>query len=1429
MMVRSLAMVIALVMGLPALAATDLADEPLPTYVATKTKPNILFILDNSGSMGWDYMPDDVNNAATSYTTTYGYKSAQCNGVAYDPTYTYTPPLKADGTSYPAAVFTAAMANGFTPKPPTYGSTYSSNSTQTTALGSKTFRFTDGFTFLGFGGAGLPSWPNGTVVSIEDPSDPNHWMIGTVTSTGSNQCAGFGLFGICLFGNSYRDVVINVTQVNGSGASSPWGVTAFTYDNLAGSTYYNYTGAQAKMSWTYTASGVSNSTFKNECISHPGLPSGEAGDGKFTGVVLTAASAEAGNYANWYQYYRTRMLMTRSGAGRAFQPLTNRYRIGFTTINDTDIGESSTWSNIQSGQAFLHVKDYDGTQRAAFFDRLYNTDPNGGTPLRTALSKAGRYFAGKISGQTAGTYKDPVQYACQRNYAFLSTDGYWNDGSNPKQLDGSTDIGQQDASDVRPFSDGGTSTTQTQSKVTDVRETRTTASVAQTYTYASYTYQGNGFNTIAPCSFGQYKQTGTTKTVRPVNTGTRVELASWETINTTTVVTTAGVQTSTSTSSGPNLVSGSSATTDPAVPASPSLANWPTTPGYTTAPTTACLSGFASRPASIGPNLVGGAGVTLSGTPVTVTLSSTPSGPTTTASSSGGTTNTLSDVAEYYYRTDLRTSALGNCTAGAGGSGDVCDNSNLAAAGRDTALWQHMSTFTLGLGVNGTLAYDRYYLEHANVATTDYYKLNAGTLNWPAPSSNNVTTIDDLWHTAVNGRGQYFGAKNATDLSQSLSAALAGMGRTPGGGSRPTTTRNSASDSQNLTFLANYTTVDWTGNVTAYSVNANGSYSDPLGGTAQAGVDNLAWRGSRTADARVIKYAKPGALTPTLRDFNYTNLNADGLGANFVNFCTRTMSDTATAYPLQCAGLTAPQVTSANNGDNLVNWLRGYGFNEESNATSPLYRGRLTALGDIVNSAPTYVAVPSFDYADAGYAQFKTAQANRKPMVYVGANDGMLHAFSADPADRGKEMWAFVPTAVMPRMARLANTDYANRHIYLVDGSPNVSDVKINGVWKTILVGGLNGGGKSYYALDVTNPASPQLLWEYFESTTATALSGAIPLTAKDADLGYTYGNPLVVKRTNGTWVVVFASGYNNTGNGYLYVLNAADGTKLAKIPTYTSGTTPAGTLAKPSGLSRIRAWGDVSNDATAKRFYGGDLLGNVWRFDIDGQVAPTNQAQRLAYLQINATTPQPIMVRPELTEIIENNTKHMVVIVGTGQYLGPSDLSTSTKQAIYAFKDPLTATDWGDLRASPSLVNKVVTTNGSVRTIAASTVNWATNIGWRVDLETPKERVFTNMTLQSDILVVSTLMPGSNTCSPSGGPGWVYILNTSTGGFYPGVGGGLLTSDALVNGVAENCNNGSICVGSGTLGGGLQPLEIPKPPPPPPAVKRMLWRELLN
>jgi type IV pilus assembly protein PilY1 len=303
---------VASVLVLPALlhlvhaATTDIANVPLFTSSATSVKSNILFILDNSGSMGWDYLPDDVPRSGGGNKATYGALAAQCNGVQYNSALSYLRPVDAVGTPYPNASFTAAKDDGFL-----------SNS-------------------------------------------------GTV--------------------------------------------------NLTNRYYYDYTpsaaASQPAMSYTYTAKGLdTTSVFYAQCNSAEGSAPGSA---VFTKVIMSALSPQQQNYANWYSYYRTRMLMMKSSVGLAFAPVDAKYRIGYNTISNASA----------SGANFLDVRDFDATQKLSFYTKLYAATPGNSTPLRGAVSHAGQYFAHKAPGQTA----DPVQYSCQKNFTILSTDGYWNTG-----------------------------------------------------------------------------------------------------------------------------------------------------------------------------------------------------------------------------------------------------------------------------------------------------------------------------------------------------------------------------------------------------------------------------------------------------------------------------------------------------------------------------------------------------------------------------------------------------------------------------------------------------------------------------------------------------------------------------------------------------------------------------------------------------------------------------------------------------------------------------------------------------------------------------------------------------------------------------------------------------------------------------------------
>src|SRR5262249_27819680 len=152
----------------------------------------------------------------------------------------------------------------------------------------------------------------------------------------------------------------------------------------------------------------------------------------------------------------------------------------------------------------------------------------------------------------------------------------------------------------------------------------------------------------------------------------------------------------------------------------------------------------------------------------------------------------------------------------------------------------------------------------------------------------------------------------------------------------------------------------------------------------------------------------------------------------------------------------------------------------------------------------------------------------------------------------GSEMWAYIPRIVLPNLWQLADAAYATKHQYYVDGTPASMDIYDGSTWRTIVVGGLNSGGRGYYALDVTNPTAPQALWEFCSDSTMCVLY--------DTDLGLTYGNPVFTKNAKGNWVVLVTSGYNNvspgTGQGFLYVLDPLTGKILQKIGTGVGSTT---------------------------------------------------------------------------------------------------------------------------------------------------------------------------------------------------------------------------------------------------------------------------------
>ena len=1213
--------------------AIVISPVPLATASSVQAKPNIMFILDASGSMASSFMPDD---AQAQSTEAYAYRASQCNGVAFDPSFDYTAnlPKLADGvTSYPSiTTLTRTPVDGFNTTASAIKGT--SSTTLTIGKGSKTINTDD---INHYEVVGLP-------VRIESTTDSSRWMQGFITS------------------GSARRMVIDVTSSSGDGKSvTNWTVTLLREADLSGQYYYTYDntikGSTARMGWTYSTTGVDKTTdFYKQCTSAVGSTPGSTYFTKVAVSSLTGKKLE--DYANWYAYFRTRIQLMRTAAGRAFAALDENYRVGFTTIDSTGVTDDAN---------FHGINEFNPAQKKDFLTKLYERAPDSYTPLRAALSKVGRYYANKIAGQT-----DPVQYSCQRNYSILSTDGYWNanieKGSfQAFQLDGTTLVGQQDGNVARPQYDGEM------------------ASSTVTKTWQRYEWEVNKNTGKNNCSRTTFDTKITPETM------------------TETIVTVNGIvfsDTKSKWSSG--------------------------------TPVNYCYTANELKSRGISSDTSGNS---TSGDTYIALTSTNPNGTLTStsepaATKTGGSSNSLADVAQYYYVNSLRDG-----------------NNDVPATDQDPATWQHMTTSTIGLGVSGTLTYDPGYLTQVS---GDYVLLKQGTKDWPVPGDQKeAVNIDDLWHAAVNGRGRYFSALNASDLVSAISLSLSPAKNVKGAASAAATNSlKPVNGDNNQAFIATYTTDEWTGDVKAYPLNATTGVVDTAEGAEAWSAQTLL--DAATPSGRTIYYRRPNGA---LQSFTYDNLTADGYGSNFSGFCDKTNN------PQQCAGttLSATQKALANTGANLVNYLRG--DKTYTTKANPLYRERAHILGDIIGGAPAYVGKPPFSYTDTGYSDYKTKNANRPKMLYAAANDGMLHAFSAEMDPKiekslapGVERWAFVPTKVLPKLYQLADAAYPTSHQYFVDGSPVVGDIKVGTDWKTILVGGLGAGGNGYYALDITDPTKPVALWEF-----------------TNTHLGLSFGNPIITKRADGTWVVVLASGYNNNddggdGRGHLFVLNANTGSVLLDL------STSAGSSSDPSGLAKINAWVEDPTNNTALRFYGGDLKGNLWRFDTDDLVgASGTEATLLGQFLLNSdpTTPQPITTGPQPVSVTSGNAHYPVVIVGTGSYLGSDDVGTTSQQSFYAIKDPLTDTGWGDVRPNTALVNRAITfedANDNTGSIAAGTVDWATKIGWMLDLPKSGERVVTDMVVQYNTLAAVSAIPGSSVCTPSGGSSWLYLLDVGNG-----------------------------------------------------------------
>ena len=612
---------------------------------------------------------------------------------------------------------------------------------------------------------------------------------------------------------------------------------------------------------------------------------------------------------------------------------------------------------------------------------------------------------------------------------------------------------------------------------------------------------------------------------------------------------------------------------------------------------------------------------------------------------------TLSDMAFYYWSTDLQPHIKQNSDKGQyelrkqirkSGLEEIKSGNNTLSLQEywnpknNPAIWPHMVMFTVGFGENAAnLASPKFGQNTWDLETGAYKDLLTGVTSWGNPISGSSTTAPrraELWHAALNSRGTFVPVHEAEDLVTAFKSIL---NQIISENTLPMTsvtlTASTLRRDSNM-FVSSYNPADWSGAVTAYAVESE-----------TANVDTASvWNTANMMD-------KNSNFHSVRKIFSYDG----GKGVEF-----------------KWAGLSNNQKNLLKKGgvnDTLgqerLNYLRGQAVSKNG------YRQRTSIHGDIVNSKAWYHNGDSAYLNKTGKEKDSSKQTRK--MVYVGANAGMLHGFNAS---NGEEVFAYVPLGLYDKLTELIKTDY--NHHYYVDGSPFVSEVKIGADWKDYLVGTLGAGGKGYFILDVTNPAS----------FSASDVKLDVTDTA-DADIGYILGEPTadqasstratqLTQLNDGRWAFVTGNGYNSTNQNSVLLIQYLDGT-LKKL-TATPSSKAVG-----NGLSAPRLI-DLSGDGIPDVAYAGDLSGNLWKFDLtcaldgsgkakegnacsnDYKVAFSGKPLFTAKDTLNQA--QPITTAPAF--IRHTSAPGLILTFGTGQNLTNDDRTTNYQQTLYGIHD---------------------------------------------------------------------------------------------------------------------------------------------------------------
>lgn len=685
--------------------------------------------------------------------------------------------------------------------------------------------------------------------------------------------------------------------------------------------------------------------------------------------------------------------------------------------------------------------------------------------------------------------------------------------------------------------------------------------------------------------------------------------------------------------------------------------------------------------------------------------------------------NTLADVAMYYWNRDLRTDL----------------ENRVPSSELNPAFWQHMVTYGVALGVTGSI--------NPNTAFGAINSTPPGNITWPNPTGSNSAKIDDLLHAAVNGRGGFFSASDPDTFARELSSVLSSIVARATSAGTAAAASSAVLQTNSLLYNASFRSDDWSGNIEARALNPTTGQPGTLTWNAESLLASRAWQVTGEPNPRNLVTRTEAGTPVQLVLGNLGPLQQAALGIN-------------------PPGAPATSATA----ENRVNWLRG---REDAGLRSRTVEGVVRRIGDMIGSDPQYLSKRDYGYSllpgteGTSYRTFRnsTAYTSRPDALLVGSNNGFLHAFHART---GQELFAYMPSELLlPRapashaqINELMRPDYSHR--YFVDGTAALGDAYVGGSWRTMLVGTMGAGGRSVFALDVTNPASfgtANVRWEFTH-----------------ADLGFVVTKPRIVRLADGRWAAVFGNGVNSaTYRPRLFVVDLADGSLIHNLALGGEGF---GSSADPNGLSPVETTDWPANDLSMSNAYAGDLHGNLWRVNFR---TTTPTVTRL-FSAVDSASParrQPITSRPRVAQK-SSDASSVIVTFGTGSFfkVGDDSVVSPQVQSLYGIFD--SASPSSTVATRGNLLAQTITSNtadvtiagttyapGSLRFVSANALTTSSR-GWVLNLPAAGERVISEPTFPTgslqDRVRFTTLIPDDDPCR-SGRNGFLMDISLISGG----------------------------------------------------------------